>query len=77
MTTILRMTKRSRNGPRSRKYHAVPPAGYAGRTALCGARPNIGAVSPAGKITGAKGWGARSGKAVTCPRCVAALRRRS
>ncbi len=74
---VLRMTKRSRNGPRSRKYHLVPNAdGIAGRSALCGARPNIGSVGPAG-ISGAKGWGRVPGKAVTCTRCLAAQEARS
>ena len=68
---ILRMTQRSRNGARSRKYHVVPRDGIAGRTALCGARPNIGTVSPSGRLSGPKGWGERPGKAVTCARCAA------
>lgn len=75
-TIALRMTKRSRNGPRCRQYHAVPPAGIYGRAAACGARPNIGTVSPSGKLSGAKGWGERAGEAVTCKRCLAVLRSR-
>ncbi len=68
----LKMTRRSRNGAFSRKVHSVPNADYAGRPALCGARPNIGAVGAAG-IIGAKGWSSASQDKVTCARCVAAL----
>ncbi len=69
-TETLRMTQRSRNGARSRKYHAVPGGpGYA-RVALCGARPNIGALTPTGRIVGAQGWGSVEGKHITCRACL-------
>lgn len=71
---ILRMTKRSRNGPLSRQYHEVPRGWIAGRAALCGARPNIGSVGTRG-ISGAKGWGENAGKRVTCTACLAVMGR--
>jgi hypothetical protein len=69
---ILRMTKRSRNGPRCRKYHAVSQSRGAARRAICGTRPNIGSLGPKG-IHGAKGWGSVTGKTVSCIRCLAML----
>ncbi len=74
-TTTLRMTKRSRNGPRCRKYHAVPNGPRAARAALCGTSPVIGFPKADGGIRGAKGWGSVAGRDVTCTRCLAALAR--
>jgi hypothetical protein len=71
-TTTLRMTKRSRNGARSRKYHAVPDGLSAARTAICGARPNIG-LRVGGQLIGKQGWGEAAGRALTCAACIATL----
>jgi hypothetical protein len=73
MNESLRMTKRSRNGWASRKYHSVPAGKSAARPAICGARPNIGQPTAAG-IMGAQGWGRVAGERVTCQACLSARR---
>jgi hypothetical protein len=65
-----RMTKRSRNGPRCRQYHAVPVGWNHYRHALCGAQPKIGALKPDGHPVRHHGWSSEKGQGFTCSRCL-------